>query len=74
MGGLPVQEQFAQVERLVAFAELLVSMQRDRVAELEQLGRDAAGAMVFLAQFEDLQRSFLTEKNRLKQRLNESFG
>jgi hypothetical protein len=74
MARFAVQEQIAQAERLVAFGELLVSMQHERVAELEQLGRDAAGAKLFLAEFENLRRAFLTERNQLQKRLKEQLG
>jgi hypothetical protein len=58
-------DSLTEAEAYVAKGEDHIRQQRELVAELEQEGRDAGVARNLLAIFEDLQKQYIAERNRL---------
>jgi hypothetical protein len=58
-------DSLAEAEDHVATGERYIRQQREVVGELERQGRDATVARKLLAIFEDLQKQYVAERDRL---------
>ncbi len=69
MGIELIKKDLAQIETRVAVGEQLIASQRDYVASLERMGRDAIQAKTLLHTFIELQRMHLADLYRLRGQL-----
>ena len=69
-----IEDHLAQAERHVSEGEGHIARQREIVATLEHDGHDTVAARATLAQFEDVQRLHVADRDRLRRELSESVG
>ncbi|MGJ0510142.1 MAG: hypothetical protein ACR652_24095 [Methylocystis sp.] len=69
-----VEAHLKQAERHAALGEEIVADEKRPISELERDRHDRKSSRELLAQFQELQRMHLADRDRLRKELNEILG